>query len=41
MKIWLVYISGMGKVGTGIDISALHPEVNWLTFKDWSGSKLR
>jgi hypothetical protein len=28
-----------GKVGTGIDISALHqeyPEVGWLTFKDWA-----
>jgi uncharacterized protein YbjT (DUF2867 family) len=27
------------KVGTGIDISALHqeyPEVNWLSFKDWA-----
>src|ERR671933_476297 len=33
-----------GKVGTGIDISALHqeyPEVNWLSFKDWAKSKLR
>jgi uncharacterized protein YbjT (DUF2867 family) len=32
------------KVGTGIDITSLHqeyPEVNWLTFKDWAGSKLR
>jgi uncharacterized protein YbjT (DUF2867 family) len=32
------------KVGTGIDISALHqeyPEVNWLTFKDWARSKLK
>jgi uncharacterized protein YbjT (DUF2867 family) len=31
------------KVGTGIDISALHqeyPEVNWLSFKDWAKSKL-
>jgi uncharacterized protein YbjT (DUF2867 family) len=31
------------KVGTGIDIASLHqeyPEVNWLTFKDWAGSKL-
>ena len=31
------------KVGTGVDISALHqeyPEVNWLTFKDWAKSKL-
>ncbi|HZI69569.1 MAG TPA: NmrA/HSCARG family protein, partial [Nitrososphaeraceae archaeon] len=31
------------KVGTGIDISALHqeyPEVNWLSFKDWARSKL-
>jgi hypothetical protein len=30
------------KVGTGIDISALHqeyPEVGWLTFMDWA--KLR
>ena len=28
-----------GKVGTGIDISALHqeyPEVGWLTFRDWA-----
>jgi uncharacterized protein YbjT (DUF2867 family) len=28
-----------GKVGTGVDISALHqeyPEVGWLTFKDWA-----
>jgi hypothetical protein len=28
-----------GKVGTGIDISALHheyPEVGWLTFRDWT-----
>jgi uncharacterized protein YbjT (DUF2867 family) len=28
-----------GKVGTGIDISALHqeyPEVRWLTFRDWA-----
>jgi NmrA-like family len=28
-----------GKVGTGIDISALHqeyPEVNWLSFRDWA-----
>ena len=27
------------KVGTGIDISALHqeyPEVNWLSFEDWA-----
>jgi len=27
------------KVGTGINISALHqeyPEVNWLSFKDWA-----
>jgi len=27
------------KVGTGIDISALHqeyPEVGWLTFRDWA-----
>jgi hypothetical protein len=32
------------KVGTGIDISALHqeyPEVKWLSFKDWAKSKLR
>jgi uncharacterized protein YbjT (DUF2867 family) len=32
------------KVGTGIDITSLHqeyPEVNWLTFKDWTRSKLR
>ena len=32
-----------GKVGTGIDISALHqeyPEVNWLSFEDWAKSKL-
>ena len=32
------------KVGTGIDITSLHqeyPEVNWLTFKAWAGSKLR
>ncbi len=32
------------KVGTGIDISALHqeyPEVNWLTFKDWTKSRLK
>lgn len=31
------------KVGTGIDISALHQEyheVNWLSFKDWAKSKL-
>ena len=31
------------KVGTAIDISALHqeyPEVNWLSFKDWAKSKL-
>jgi uncharacterized protein YbjT (DUF2867 family) len=31
------------KVGTGIDITSLHqeyPEVSWLTFKDWAGSKL-
>src|ERR687884_2165216 len=31
------------KVGTGVDISALHqeyPEVNWLSFKDWAKSKL-
>ncbi len=30
------------RVGTGIDISALHqnyPEVNWLTFKDWVKSQ--
>ncbi|MFL6407697.1 MAG: hypothetical protein ACJ71F_11575 [Nitrososphaeraceae archaeon] len=28
-----------GKVGTGIDISALHqeyPEVGWLIFRDWA-----
>jgi len=33
-----------GKVGTGIDISALHqeyPEVNWITFKDWARSRLK
>ncbi|MBV9667891.1 MAG: NmrA/HSCARG family protein [Nitrososphaeraceae archaeon] len=32
------------KVGTGIDISALHqeyPEVNWLTFGDWAKLKLK
>ena len=32
------------KVGTGIGIAKLHqgyPEVNWLTFKDWTKSKLR
>jgi uncharacterized protein YbjT (DUF2867 family) len=32
------------KVGTGIDISALHqeyPEVNWLTFSNWAKSRLR
>ena len=32
------------KVGTGIDISDLHqeyPEVKWLSFKDWTKSKLR
>ena len=31
------------KVGTGIDISALHqeyPEVNWLTFRDWAKLRL-
>lgn len=32
------------KVGTGIDISALHqeyPEVNWLTFRDWAKLRLK
>ena len=32
------------KVGTGIDISALHqeyPEVNWLTFSNWVRSRLK
>src|SRR5215212_2983997 len=32
------------KVGTGIDISALHqeyPEVNWLTFSEWAKSRLK
>jgi uncharacterized protein YbjT (DUF2867 family) len=32
------------KIGTGIDISALHqeyPEVKWLSFKDWVKLKLR
>src|ERR687887_333457 len=32
------------KVGTGIDISALHqeyPEVKWLTFKDWTKLRLK
>jgi uncharacterized protein YbjT (DUF2867 family) len=32
------------KVGTGIDISALHqeyPEVNWLTFGDWAKLRLK
>jgi uncharacterized protein YbjT (DUF2867 family) len=32
------------KVGTGIDISALHqeyPEVNWLTFSNWAKSRLK
>jgi len=31
------------KVGTGIDILALHqeyPEVNWLTFRDWAKLRL-
>ena len=33
-----------GKVGTGIDISALHqeyPEVNWLSFRDWAKLRLK
>src|SRR5919205_4279127 len=33
-----------GKVGTGIDISALHqeyPEVRWLSFKDWAKLRLK
>jgi uncharacterized protein YbjT (DUF2867 family) len=33
-----------GKVGTGIDISALrqeNPEVNWLTFRDWAKLRLK
>ena len=32
------------KVGTGIDIASLHqeyPEVKWLSFKEWTRSKLR
>jgi uncharacterized protein YbjT (DUF2867 family) len=32
------------KVGTGIDISALHqeyPEINWLSFRDWAKLRLR
>jgi uncharacterized protein YbjT (DUF2867 family) len=32
------------KVGTGIDISALHqeyPEVNWLSFRDWAKLRLK
>jgi hypothetical protein len=32
------------RVGTGIDISALHqeyPEVNWLTFRDWVKLRLK
>ena len=32
------------KVGTGIDISALHqeyPEVKWLTFRDWAKLRLK
>ena len=32
------------KVGTGIDISALHqqyPEVNWLTFGEWAKLRLK
>ena len=33
-----------GKIGTGIEISALrqeNPEVNWLTFRDWAKLRLK
>src|SRR6187200_598630 len=39
-KIWIVCMSGY----IGIDITSLHqeyPEVNWLTFSDWTRSRLK